>query len=96
MKKTYDKYYATNRSDVMKVGGDLKMLAWYSALKDYAKRFKKDKLGFIRVPSYVLAEDFSTNRTQIWRYNRMLEDKGLIEVDRVHRGGHTWVGFKLI
>lgn len=96
MKQVDAMCYTTQKNDVTRVGGDLRALAWYSALKDYAKRFRRDKTGFIRVPSYIMAEDFCTNRTQVWRYNKMLEDKGLILLDHTHRGGRTWVGFRFI
>ena len=82
--------------DVLKVDGDLRLALWYAALKDYRRRFKKDKNGFVRVPSKVFRFDFGADRKKVWRYNRKLEDKGLIVVDRVSRGGRTPIGFKII
>lgn len=81
--------------DIPKVDGDLALAFWYSILKDYAKRMKKDKDGFIRVSSKVFEFDYGVNRMKIWRYNKRLEDKGLVSVDRAARGGRTWIGFKL-
>lgn len=82
--------------DVAKVDGDLRLACWYAFLKDYRNRFKKDKLGFVRVPSEVFRFDLGADRKKVWRYNKKLEDKGLIIVDRVARGGRTWIGFKII
>jgi hypothetical protein len=82
--------------DLAKVGGNMNLAYWYALLKDYRKRFKKDKLGFIRVPSQVFRFDMGADRKKVWRYNRKLEDKGLIIVDRTARGGRTWIGYKII
>ncbi|MCR5700181.1 MAG: hypothetical protein K6G49_01990 [Candidatus Saccharibacteria bacterium] len=87
---TVDKELLTRFSD------DHGLFYWYLILQDYSERFKKDKLGFIRVPSKVFSDDHKIDRKKIWRYNKKLEDKGLIKVDRVHRGGHTWIGYKFI
>lgn len=82
--------------DVHKVDGDLGLALWYALLKDYRRRFRKDKLGFIRVPSKVFKYDTGADRMKVWRYNKKLEDKGLVIVDRVARGNRTWIGFKLV
>lgn len=94
--KKDDRFYIVTKNDIWKVDGDIKLLAWYSNLKDYARRYKKDKNGFIRIPPEVYNDDIGVTRRTIRRYNKKLEDKGLIEIDRVRRGGRTWAGFKLI
>lgn len=82
--------------DLTRVGGNMNLAYWYALLKDYRKRFKKDKLGFVRVPSQVFRFDMGADRKKVWRYNKKLEDKGLIIVDRTARGGRTWIGYKII
>ena len=96
MVQKYDGFYfMTDKLDYVKVGGDLALWSWYSILKDYAKRFRKDRHGYTRVGSDMFADDYGIDRTTVWRYNRKLEDKGLLELDRAYRGGRTWIGFKL-
>jgi len=89
-------WVASSRLDYARVEGDFFLWIWYSVLKDYAKRFKKDRFGFTRVDSQVFEEDYNLDRRKVWRYNRKLEDKGLLVIDRVKRGGRTWLGFKLV
>lgn len=89
-------YFWADRRDLEKVGGDLALWFWYAKLKDYAKRFKKDKNGYVRVPPDVFAEDLLFNKKKVQRYNKKLEDKGLIKTDKVRRGGRTWAGYKLV
>ena len=98
MKKHEDKQFIidTNPTLVKKVGGDLALAFWYSILKNYAMRMKKDKHGFIRVSSNVFKFDLDADRKKVWRYNKRLEDKGLITVDRAKRGGTTWIGYKFV
>lgn len=91
-----EKYFIITKSDVKKVGGDIKLLLWYSKLKDYASRISKDETGFIRVPPEMYDVDINMNRRTVRRYNKRLEDKGLIVVDKVKRGGRTWAGFRLV
>lgn len=91
-----DYYFWADRRDLEKVGGDLALWFWYAKLKDYAKRFKKDKNGYVRVPPDVFAEDLLFNKKKVQRYNKKLEDKGLIKTDKVRRGGRTWAGYKLV
>lgn len=86
----------TKKADLAKVGGSTKLFFWYSVLKDYRKRFKRDKHGFTRVSSQVFSDDYGFDRKKVWRYNKELEDKGLVEIDRVHRGGRTWIGFRIV
>lgn len=86
----------TTKADLSRVDGDARLFFWYSVLKDYGRRFKKDKYGFIRVPSELINQDYGYDRVKVWRYNKELEDKGLIKVDRVHRGGRTWIGYKIV
>lgn len=73
-----------------------KLLYWYIALKDYAQRFKPDRYGYVRIPTDAITSDYGIDRTTAWRYNRHLEDKGYIKIDRKHRGGHTWMGVRFI
>lgn len=89
-------YFITNKLDYAKVGGDFALAYWYAVLKDYRKRFKVDPHGFTRVSSETFLDDFGLDRVKVWRYNRKLEDKGLLKLDRKKRGGRTWIGFKLI
>lgn len=89
-------YMLIKKADFGKSGADPKVFFWYEVLKDYRRRFRKDRFGFIRVPSQVFFEDYGFDRIRVWRYNRLLEDKGLIELDKVHRGGRTWIGFRII
>ena len=89
-------YMQATKADLIKVNGDIKMFFWYSALKDYAKRYGRDKRGFVRVCSQTFFNDYGIDRVKAWRYNKRLEDKGLVEIDRIHRGGRTWIGFRII
>lgn len=89
-------YFFIDRKDMPKFGRNHKMLVWYSILKDYSRRFKKDKTGYVRIPPKIYMSDYGISKKTFQRYNRKLEDKGLIVVDKVHRGGRTWAGFKLI
>ena len=89
-------YIMTQKADFKRFGGELGLLLWYSTLQDYARRFKKDSNGFVRVSSKVFEEDLGCDRMKVWRYNKKLEDKGFIVVDRVARGRKTWIGFKII
>lgn len=84
------------KKDFERVGKSERLFFWYTVLKDYRKRFKRDKYGFTRVPSAVMKLDYGYDRIKVWRYNKELEDKGLIKVDRVHRGGRTWIGYRLV
>lgn len=91
-----ERFYIIKKSDINKVDGDIKLLAWYSTLKDYSKRYRKDKTGFIRISPEIYKSDSGVTRRTIRRYNKRLEDKGLIEIDKTRRGGRTWAGFKLV
>lgn len=92
-----EKYYLPiAKADFKKVGGDFRLFVWLGLLKDYRKRFKRDKYGYTRVASKVFLKEFGIDRVKVWRYNKMLADKGLIEVDRKHRGGRTWIGYRII
>ncbi len=88
-------YFKLYMPDVKKTNGDLALLAWYSALKDYAKRFRRDKNGFTRVSSAVFEKDFGINRVKVWRMNKKLAELGLIILDTAS-GGRNWVGFKVL
>ena len=85
-----------NKNDTHKVGNNPALLLWYSKLKDYSRRFKPDKSGFIRIPPSYYEEDAMVDRRTVKRYNKQLEDKGLIKVDKIRRGGRTWAGFRLV
>lgn len=89
-------YLPIAKADFQKVGGDFKSFVWLGLLKDYRRRFKRDRYGFTRVPSNVFLDEFGADRVKVWRYNKILEDKGLIKVDRKHRGGRTWIGYRII
>lgn len=88
--------FPVNYEDIPKFDGNLRLAVWYALLKDYSKRFKKDKYGFVRVPSKVFRFDMGADRKKVWRYNKKLEDKGFIVIDRVARGGRTWIGYKIV
>lgn len=94
--KDQDVYVMVSKKDAHKVDNNPVLLLWYSKLKDYSKRFKPDKNGFIRIPPSYYEEDAMVDRRTVKRYNKKLEDKGLIEVDKIRRGGRTWSGFKLV
>lgn len=96
VRKRGEFYFVSDRRDLTKVGGDLALLCWYSKLKDYRQRFKPDKYGFIRIPPSVYEDDLGMSKKQVQRYNKKLEDKGLLKVDRMRRGGRTWAGFRLV
>lgn len=87
---------AFSTDDLTKVKGDLRLLAWYAILKSYSGRFKKDKDGFTRISSEIFLTDWQMERISVWRYNKSLEELGLIIVDKKHRGGRTWMGYKII
>lgn len=91
-----DIYVKVDKRDIEKFGGNLSLLMWYSKLKDYSRRFKPDKSGYIRIPPSYYIEDAMVDIRTIKRYNRQLEDKGLIEVDKIRRGGRTWSGFRIV
>lgn len=84
------------REDYAEVEGDFALAFWYAVIKDYVSICKRDNHGYTRVSSKQFADDWGVDRQTVWRYNRKLEDKGLIRLDRGHRGGRTWVGFKLV
>jgi len=97
MVRNIDKsYIIAERSDYALVEGDFMIWSWYSILKNYVRICKRDNHGYTRVSSQRFADDWGVDRHTVWRYNRKLEGKGLIKIDRKRRGGRTWVGFKLI
>lgn len=89
-------YFKVDKRYVAAFNGDLVLAFWYSALKDYQRRFKPDKLGFVRVSSATFEEDFGFYRMKVWRLNQKLEDAGYIVVDKVSRGGRRYIGFKVL
>lgn len=91
-----DYFLRVYKSQIVRFEGDLALALWYSALKDYTKRFKPDKHGFVRVSSEVFNNDWGYCRMKIWRLNKKLEEKGFITVDRVSRGGRSFIGFKIL
>lgn len=96
VQKTAEPYLIVKKSDLRKLGNDFRLAFWLSALKDYARRFKRDKFGYIRVPIEMIEEDYGLYKVKIWRYNKELEDKGLVKIDRTIRGGRTCMGFRFI
>ena len=88
-------YIKVDRRTILEFEGDLAMAVWYSALRDYARRFKPDRLGFTRVASSVFKQDFGYSKLKVWRLNKKLEELGYIIVDRVARGGRRYIGFKI-
>lgn len=84
-----------NKSQIVRFEGDLALVLWYSALKDYARRFKPDKHGFVRITSHLINEDYGLDKQKIRRLNRKLEKMNLIVIDNVTRGGRTPIGFKI-
>lgn len=91
-----DYFLRVRKTDIAKVEYDLTLALWYSALKDYARRFKPDKSGFNRINSALFESDLGVSRMRAWRYNSKLEALGLISLDKAHRGGRTWVGVKIL
>lgn len=91
-----DIYVKVDKRDIKKFGSNLSLLMWYSKLKDYSRRFKPDKSGYIRIPPSYYTEDVLLDIRTIKRYNKQLEDKGLIKVDKIRRGGRTWSGFRIV
>lgn len=89
-------YFWADKRDLDKVDGDIALWFWYAKLKDYAKRFRRDKTGYVRIPPYIYTEDLPFSKKKVQRYNKRLEDKGLIVVDKIHRGGRTWAGYRLV
>ena len=85
-----------DKRDLEKLDGDWALAFYYAVLKDYANRLSPDKKGFTRVSSKVFEADLKADRMKIWRYNKKLEDKGLIIVDRFARRRSTWIGFRII
>lgn len=96
VQKKVEPYIIVKKRDLRKLDNDFRLALWLSALKDYARRFKRDKFGYYRVPIDIIEADYGLYRVKIWRYNKELEDKGLIKVDRTIRGGRTWMGFRFI
>lgn len=96
VQKKVEPYLVTMKRDLQRLDYDFRLTFWLSILKDYARRFKPDKLGYIRVPIDIIEADYKMYRVKIWRYNRELEDKGLLKIDRTIRGGRTWMGFRFI
>lgn len=83
------------KSQIARFEGDLALVLWYSALKDYAKRFKPDKHGFIRVSNKLIATDYGLDKQKARRMSKQLEKLGMIVLDNVARGGRTPTGFKI-
>lgn len=84
-----------DKSQIVRFEGDLGLVLWYSALKDYARRFKPDKHGFIRVSNRLIATDYGLDKQKARRMSKQLEKLGLIVLDNVARGGRTPTGFKM-
>lgn len=89
-------FIMSERSDYTLVEGDFLLWTWLSIIKNYVRICRRDNHGYTRISSRRFADDWGVDRHTVWRYNRRLEDKGLIKLDRKRRGGRTWVGIKLI
>jgi hypothetical protein len=76
--------------------GDPAAMFWYQALLDYSKRFKPDKLGYIRISRQTVMSDYGFSRTQIQHLNRKLCDAKLINIDMVRRGNRTPTGYRML
>ena len=85
-----------DKRDLKAVDYDWSLAFYYAILKDYVRRLPADKKGFTRISSKMFETDLRADRMKIWRYNKKLEDKGLIVADRTQRGGRTYIGVKLI
>ena len=80
---------------IKQLDGDLALVSWLAILRDYAARFRTDNLGFTRVKLDVIKEDYGFYAVKVWRLNKKLEEAGLVEIDKVPRGGRRYMGFKL-
>lgn len=78
--------------------GDLELALWYSALKDYRRRFRPDKYGFVRLDKGMITEELGEKLydRKIRRLNQKLEEMGYIAVDKVKRGARNYMGIKVI
>lgn len=95
MSKDSDFYLKIEFRHLRKVRGDPALMLWYGALRDYARKFKPDKTGYIRLSKAVVDSDYGINRRQIQRMNGRLEELGLIEIDKLQRGGRTPMGYRI-
>lgn len=75
--------------------GDLASWAWYYSLKDYTKRFRADKYGYIRISNQIIMRDFGFDRFRAYKLNKKLESLGLIEIDSIKRGKRIPTGIKI-
>lgn len=76
--------------------GDPAAMFWYQVLVDYSKRFKPDKLGFIRINKKTIMDDYGLNRDQIQYLNRKLCKVGVIRMDTERRGNRTPAGYRIL
>lgn len=88
-------FLRVDKTQIAQFKGDLALAIWYSALKDYAQRFKPDKYGFIRISNRLIASDYGLDKQKIRRMNKRLEELNLIAVDNVARGGRIPTGIKI-
>ena len=75
------------------LAGDPASMLWFAALKDYSKRFKPDKTGFIRISYKVVESDYGLDRRQIKYLNNKLVKARLIKIDTTIRGGRIPTGY---
>ena len=75
------------------LAGDPASMLWFAALKDYSKRFKPDKTGFIRISFKIVESDYGLNKRQIRYLNDKLIAAKLIKTDTKIRGGRIPTGY---
>lgn len=96
MSNKSDNYYLKiDKRTLGRLSGDPASMLWYAALKDYARRFKPDREGYIRISPKVVEVDYGFNRDQIKYLNKKLRSVGLIEIDPVKRGRRIPTGYKI-
>lgn len=88
-------HFLVEKNLVKQFGGDLALALWYSALKDYARRFKPDKAGYVRISRSLIEQDLGLSRSQIRTLNAKLVAAGLLRVDGTSHGGRAYAGYKL-
>ena len=88
-------FLRVDKAQIAQFKGDLALAIWYSALRDYAQRFKPDKYGFIRISNRLIATDYGLDKQKIRRMNKRLEKLNLIVLDDIARGGRIPIGFRL-
>ena len=93
--KNSEYFLRIDKSLVDKLKGDPAAMLWYGALRDYARRFKPDDNGFVRLSTSVAEQDFGITPRQVRYLSHKLQTAGLIVLDNTPRGGRTPMGFKI-